>query len=46
MVFGRHFLESTPVSAQAVALGGDPLKKRAGMSGEEGDGRADSRRQV
>jgi hypothetical protein len=28
VVFGRHFLKSTPVSRQAVALGGNPLKKR------------------
>jgi len=33
--FGRHFPKSTHVSAEAVALGGSPLKKRTWMAGEE-----------
>ena len=40
MVSGRQFLKSDPASAQAVALGGDPLKRKTGMAGGEGDGRA------
>ena len=44
VVSGKHFPKSTPVSAQAVALGGYPLKRRTGMAGEEGDGRGGNRR--
>jgi len=44
VVFGRQFPQSTPVSVQAVALGGDPLKKRTAMAGEEGDGRGGNHR--
>jgi len=44
LVSGKHFLKSTPVSAQAVALGGGPLKKRTVMASEEGDGRGGNRR--
>ena len=36
--------KSTPVSAQAVALGGNPLKKGTRMASEEGDGRGGNRR--
>jgi hypothetical protein len=38
VVSGRHSPQSTPVSAQAVALDGNPLKRRTGMAGEEVDG--------
>ena len=37
VVFGRHFHKSTHVSVQAVALGGNPLKRKTGMAGEEVD---------
>jgi hypothetical protein len=37
VVFGRHFLKSTHVSAQAVAFGGNPLKRKTGMAGEQVD---------
>ena len=32
-----HFPQSDPASGQAVALGGQPLKRQTGMAGEEGD---------
>jgi hypothetical protein len=32
-----HFPKSDPVSGQAVALGGNPLKRKTGMVGEEVD---------
>jgi len=34
-VSGNHFHKSTPVSVQAVALGGQPLKRRTGIAGGE-----------
>jgi hypothetical protein len=36
-VFKTDFPKSDPVSRQAVALGGNPLKRKTGMVGEEGD---------
>jgi hypothetical protein len=36
VVFGEQFLKSDPVSAQAVALGGDPLKRKTGIALIEG----------
>ncbi len=37
MGFGRQFLKSDPVLVQTVALGGNPLKRKTGMAGEEVD---------
>jgi len=37
LVSKTHFPKSDPVSAQAVALGGRPLKKETVVAGEEGD---------
>jgi hypothetical protein len=38
-VFKNHFPKSDPVSAQAVALGGNPLKRETAVTGREGDRR-------
>jgi len=36
-VFKNHFPKSDPVSAQAVALGGQPLKRKTVVAAVEGD---------
>ena len=35
MGFGRQFLQSDPVSGKAVAVGGNPLKRKTGVACEE-----------
>jgi len=36
-----HFPQSDPVSTQAVALGGSPLKRKTGLAGDEVDSSAE-----